>query len=430
MRHRERRSRLILGCLLGALVACGGGESVDDAAGWSGTVSTEGDVTTVANGSGSVWGGEAQLVEEMSIGVDVGEDEYMLGGIGSLYATADRLYVTDGQEPAVRVYDTEGRFIRNIGSGPGQGPGEYELPILVKGAADGTIFVYDARVRRVTGYDAEGTMLDTWTPTRPSCCAWRMAVSPDGTLWMPVEQPMFESPTGEERYGAQAYRLGEGKVGEVRWNPQIDYPRRTFEIHGITMLVPYSPGYSWSLSGDGGLTVGTSDRYRFEVRRIDGSTLIVERDAEPAPVDPAEAEWRRAWTLKNMRTNIEPDFSVELDIPDHKPAFGGFAPGADGGTWVERRGASRHLDGNCVDDPTTTDLATSRDNSCWESDRFFDIFDPQGRYLGWVRAPDGLSPWNAQLNLYPMGEVVYAIIESAEGVPMVKRYRVVPPGVR
>jgi len=421
----SRSSTLLLALVLAA--ACAPSQDGADPPGWDGTITTEGDVTTVVNGPDSMWGGEAQLVEEMSIGVDVGEKEYMLGGVGSLYVTADRVYLTDPSAPAVRVYDTEGRFLHDIGSGPGQGPGEYETPVLVKGGADGTIWVYDAGVRRLTAYGADGATLDSWSLARGACCAWRMSVAPDGTLWMPIEQHAYESPTGEERYGAQAYRLPDGRVGEVRWNPVLEFPRRVFQISGITMLVPYSPGYAWSLGADGSLVVGTTDRYRFEVRRIDGSTLVVERDVEPIPVEPGEAEFRRRWTLKNMRTSIDPGFNVDLDIPDHKPAFRALAPSADGGTWVERRGASHHRGGDCVDNPDTTDLATSRDNSCWESDRFFDIFDPEGRYLGWVKAPDGLSPWNPQLELYPMGEVVYATIESGEGVPQVKRYRIVPP---
>ena len=36
---------------------------------WVGTITTEGNVTTVVNESGSVWGGTATLVEEASIGV-------------------------------------------------------------------------------------------------------------------------------------------------------------------------------------------------------------------------------------------------------------------------------------------------------------------------------------------------------------------------
>ena len=53
-------------------------------------------MTTVVNESGSVWGGTARLVEEMSIGVDIGADEYMFGHVYSVAAHDDRIYVLDG----------------------------------------------------------------------------------------------------------------------------------------------------------------------------------------------------------------------------------------------------------------------------------------------------------------------------------------------
>ena len=94
---------------------------------WVGTITTEGNVTTVVNESGSVWGGTATLVEEASIGVEAGAEEYMFGLINSVYATDDRIYVADVQVPAVRVYDHDGNFIRNLGRS-GQGPDEYQYP--------------------------------------------------------------------------------------------------------------------------------------------------------------------------------------------------------------------------------------------------------------------------------------------------------------
>jgi len=50
-------------------------------------------------------------VEELSIGVDIGEDEYMLGRVGNIHATDELLYLTDTQASAVRVYDTDGRYL-------------------------------------------------------------------------------------------------------------------------------------------------------------------------------------------------------------------------------------------------------------------------------------------------------------------------------
>ena len=58
---------------------------------WVGTITTEDNVTTVVNESGSVWGGTATLVEKASIGVEIGADEYMLGDIRTLTANDEHI---------------------------------------------------------------------------------------------------------------------------------------------------------------------------------------------------------------------------------------------------------------------------------------------------------------------------------------------------
>jgi len=126
LRRMNLRSIVVASAVALAVVACGPPESAPDADGtWIGTITTEGDVTTVVNESGSVWGGPASLVEEASIGVESGPDEYLFGQIGGVWADEDRIYIADYQVPAVRVYDTSGRYLFDIGS-RGQGPGEYE----------------------------------------------------------------------------------------------------------------------------------------------------------------------------------------------------------------------------------------------------------------------------------------------------------------
>lgn len=67
---------------------------------WDGTVTTEDNVTTVVNQTGSVWGGTAQLIEEASIGVDAGDEPYLLGDVNGVVAHDGRIYVLDGQGSA------------------------------------------------------------------------------------------------------------------------------------------------------------------------------------------------------------------------------------------------------------------------------------------------------------------------------------------
>jgi len=182
--------------------------SQEDAAGddgtWVGTITTEGGVTRVVNESGSVWGGTALLVEELSIGVASGADEYMFGSIDAIYADDERIYVADSQVPMVRVYDHDGAFITNIGR-RGEGPGEYSYPGPITAAADGRVFVLDARHARVNVYAPDGEPLDTWPGTVSICCTWPMFLlgGPE-RLWVPGQERYDPENPIDRTFGFQA----------------------------------------------------------------------------------------------------------------------------------------------------------------------------------------------------------------------------------
>ena len=131
---------------------------------WVGTITTEGNVTTVVNESGSVWGGTATLVEEASIGVDVGDEPYLLGNVVGVGVAGARIFVLDAQVFRVRVYDYEGAHLMDMG-GEGDGPGEFRGP---SGLAVGAqrVYVRDRRTGRITVFSTEGELVDTWPAPR------------------------------------------------------------------------------------------------------------------------------------------------------------------------------------------------------------------------------------------------------------------------
>ncbi len=74
------------------------------------------------------------------------------------------LYVTDSPGPDskdhyVRVYDLDGRFLRNLGNGRGDGPGELYFPTYVAVGPSGDVYVSDTMNSRVAVFDAEGKFL-------------------------------------------------------------------------------------------------------------------------------------------------------------------------------------------------------------------------------------------------------------------------------
>src|SRR5688572_24508441 len=122
--------------------------------------------TVVRVAQAPVHTGIATLVEEMSIGVADGAEEYMLGDVADIALGRDgTIYVLDRQVPAIRQYDDRGKYIRTIGRS-GAGPGEYRSPSGLATMRDGRLLLWDTGNWRINVYAGDGTSLTQWqTPS-------------------------------------------------------------------------------------------------------------------------------------------------------------------------------------------------------------------------------------------------------------------------
>ena len=431
------RSIVAVSALALGVVACGPQESSSGADGtWVGTITTEGNVTTVVNESGSVWGGTATLVEELSIGVDTGDDPYMFGRVTSVWATADEIYVVDRAIPAVRVYDREGVFLRDIGR-RGQGPGEYQQPHRVAIDGDGTVFVSDVGgIAKVILYSPAGEYVDTWSWTLRSFPATqRLVMTSAGIPYL--ESIEFEGsiPTeAESRWGMQAVGP-EGKSGELREFPRPDAPIRfqlTYLDGGMGTRVPFAPRFATAMLPRGELVYGEGPGYVFTIAAADGSTTIVECLAEPVAILAAEREALERFTTSRIRSR-DPSWTWNgPPVPEHQPAYETFYPAQDGRLLVSRGGPGERVESpDCIDDPSPDDFlqAQRQDRTlsvCWRDPLIWDVFGSDGRYLGDLELPD--LPVVA--DPFMDNETVLLAIEDEAGTIMVKRYRLVLPGER
>jgi len=110
----------------------------------------------------SVWG-EATVVTDMTIGVELGSEEYMLGRVDAVAVANDgRIYIgeaqafsrADGGRGLIRVFNADGTHLYNLGR-VGEGPGEYieaEPHVL----PDGRPIVWDSGRRRVSVFSMDG----------------------------------------------------------------------------------------------------------------------------------------------------------------------------------------------------------------------------------------------------------------------------------
>lgn len=100
------------------------------------------------------------VAEELRIGSGDDSDRGFCRIVGVEVGPDGRIYVLDGQDQQIRVYDDAGRPLRTVGR-RGDGPGEFTQARLFGFKGD-TLWVNDAGPMRVTLMSAEGQVLSTF----------------------------------------------------------------------------------------------------------------------------------------------------------------------------------------------------------------------------------------------------------------------------
>jgi hypothetical protein len=345
----------------------------------------------------SAWG-DATAVEELAIGVDVGADEYMFGRVESIAVAADEtIYVSDAQATIVRVYDGDGNFVRNVG-GEGQGPGEY-------GSAPGLGLLPDGRLvardgGRVSLFSGDGEYLDSF-PVEIGIA--RLLVDRDNSIYVPRWEGAVEV----------KYSLEGEELERVSMPPRAAEGPSFTVIRGINAFAVETHS---ALSPLGYLVTGRNDVYDIELHEPEG-TIHLRRDLAPIPLAQEErAEWEalRQDFLDQARARNIP--GVEIDpIPDVKPFFRDIHVGEDGRVWVWR-----HVAAEKRDDVAPLAERPEQPLLTWREPWTYDVFEPDGTFLGSVVVPERLRPFVFR------GDRIWGSLIDDEGVERVVCLLVAP----
>lgn len=392
MNHPRTRAILPILLLIGA-AACR--ESAAEA-GWRGSVETlPNGVEHVRNPAVGMWGDDDgwSIVEEVRLGSIDSNGPEMFGEVRGLQLDAlGRIYVLDAQAKEVRVFDAQGKHVRSFGR-QGGGPGEFEDPAALLWGPDDDLWVVDQRNARFSVFDTAGTYLTSHPrPGGFAILPWPGGFDRNGKLHDLVVSMRPGSPPME---------------GLARFDRQLEpedtfarppFVGETFELRmGNNIMiagVPFAPRLVWELGPDGDIWLGVSDQYRLHRVNYDGDTLrIVERDFEPVEVTEADREEG----MERLQRFIDRGGVIdETLIPTTKPAFRDLMVDDEGYLWVR---------------PTA---------EAGEEDHLFDLFDPEGRYLGRIRSPFPVAPSAPMLM---RGDTILAVTEDELGVGYVVRAR-------
>ena len=106
-----------------------------------------------------LWTGRPVSVQEdLCLGKESVDDEEQIFGCILSVAVSGKgeIFVVDGNPYRILRYDNRGRFLSPVGSGQGDGPGEYRMPWAVALDAQDRIYVADQAACRIWPFAADG----------------------------------------------------------------------------------------------------------------------------------------------------------------------------------------------------------------------------------------------------------------------------------
>ncbi len=327
-------------------------------------------------------------------------DGARIGFPASLAASAGgQLALADFEMDRVLVFPADG-------TAPVSWPIGHTLakPVAVAWMEDGGLRIFDLGASVVLATDSTGGLLGQ-IPVPGSMLQETMVqggldwagVLPDGTvLFQPL--PPFRD---------DARDPGQSEWSIWRFPPHAAIPdtlaAAPARLFGSTMRarvpVPAWPRLRGATGSGGLLAVGGADaEYRITLMDAGGDTVrIVCRDTPPLPL----SERERGDGVHEVEAGL-----LREALPPHPAAFGHFFPGADGALWVQR---DRPF---TLDDDELTPVHGNEGGT-------FDLFAPDGGYLGELTAPPGVRLRAAA------GERVYGLESGGLGRVELVAYRLV-----
>ena len=412
----RRTALTLLSAATAALLTACGSDSAPAGSTPDTVVETIGDTTIVRTLSGSVWGTEATLVPEITIGQLDGPEEYLFGNIRSIAVADDgTVYVLDLQAQHVRVFDSLGVYVETLGR-RGEGPGEFTEAEAVAALPDGRVAVRDPENQRVTLFGPGPGEITEWRYTG--------GVSTFSPLYADTRGRIHLVTGDLSRLDELVMEIivldPDGTHLDTLPEPSSDYeaPVVRAEAPGglsVTYGVPFAPRFHWTVHSSGHFLTGLSTGYRIDLGRDDG-VLRIERSRDPVAASDAERAYQRDLAVGRIRWSLP---GWEWDgpaIPRHKPFFLALRAGRDGRIWVRLSTEGRPVDNadHDPDDPASFPVT-------WEEDTRYDVFEPDGTYLGVVVAPE-------EFTSFPVpvfgSDHVWAVTVDEQGVQRVVRYRI------
>jgi len=238
---------------------------------------------------------EVELVEELRIGsLDGDEATRFFTPRGGEFGPNGELYILDAGNHRVKVFSSEGEFLRSWGS-QGDGPGEFSRLATQLQMADHGLLVVDAG-RRAHLFDFDGGLLGTFATAQAldpgtflGTVAW------DGSRWLATVTRVMNMEIMEQIQGQPTalvvFDLDEGPVESLGLEWTSHFESRTVGSAGWEVSSIFAQRPNSHLDRRGRVTRIDGDAYTLDVYRADGTLeRRIRNDADRIPVRQADID--------------------------------------------------------------------------------------------------------------------------------------------
>ncbi len=389
----------------------------DSGAAGSGTLHSDSAGVEIAAALGPVWEpGEGWSVAGeplVGIGTAFGADEYELDGIVGVVRLGNGNIVVAGRfSGELRGYDRTGVFLWRA-AGSGDGPGEHRHMLSLHAFAGDSLVTFDLAQIRIQVFTPSGEFVRSMRIEVPwsgfSCCG---SVGVSGSNLILTFSDYGEIPEGVVRWPDRrlaALSLADGTIAAL-----LNVPGREQFVERIGEGVLYQdyPFAKGPIFAAEGARLAVADTEAYAVRWVSaasGSTTRLLRRDEPArPVTSVHVEaWLDQMAERNRTYNNHTQAQVDALRPEWRdrpraetlPVLRSLHLDAEGNLWVER-----YFGPGVEPSP-------------------FDVYAPDGTWLGSVAMPAGLDcGWGAP-PLDIGDDYVLGVWCDNQGVEYVRLYR-------
>jgi hypothetical protein len=355
------------------------------------------------------------LVPELRIGGQAAtEAEYEFTTVRHVaVGPTGAMYVTQGLEQEIRVYDAQGKYVRTIGR-KGGGPGEF-MGLGTIGFVGDTLYTTDFQQRRITLFRADGSLITTIVAD-----ASQGSLRTDSVVFRPSPVVLLADGTA---LGSASYASHLVANGQITRAPVYRLTRTARVLETVAWL-PVGSGQGAVQSGSSALFFiqPVSDAPMAEFAAKAGRLYMVERAARAgsntfrvtAIAARGDTLWDRSFPYRPLPLGPGVADSI-LNVAARR-----FSGGRGGFTSDQIRKAVFIPDHQV----TVTRVIVATDGSLWlRREEFGDpiawtVIDPQGRIAATLSLPRNVRPMTV------VGDNVWGVELDDVDVPTLVRWRV------